>query len=435
MLPIGLSAKPSDTKPNIILFVGDDHSVWDLGCYGNKVVRTPNLDRLAKQGMRFDRAFTVTAMCAPARSMLYTGLYPHQNGCHMNHGMTRKAVKSLPHYLKPQGYRVVLAGKTHIKPKKVYPFEYMGMAGAGKVIQGEQPFCLVIASHDPHSPHKSGGYQPKEVPVPAYFPDLPAVRRGIADYYTDIDTLDQEIGNVMKLLKNSGKESNTLFVYAGDHGYGFMAKWTCYEAGLRVPFIVSWPGQIKAGSKSDAMVSFIDVLPTFLDAAGTKQPDGIDGKSFIKVLRGENHHHRKLIFGAHTNQGIILGEPYPIRSVRDERYKYIRNLNPNGRQTNLGLYKNKNKDLESALMTQWKAKAKTDAKVAHLLSRVINRPAEELYDLREDPWELHNLAAEESHQKTKTRLSKELDAWMQQQNDKGMESELSVKKHKTMLEK
>jgi len=433
MLPChSRGSEASPAKPNMILFLGDDHSAWDAGCYGNKVVRTPNLDRLASEGMRFNRAFTATAMCAPSRSMLYTGLFPHRNGCHMNHGATHAGVQSLPHFLKPLGYRVVLAGKTHIKPETVYPFEYIRQEDIDTVIPGNAPFCLVIASNEPHSPHKQGGYSTAEVPIPPYLPDTPATRLELAGYYTDIDTLDRELGRVMDLLKRSGKQDNTLFIYAGDHGNGLMAKWTCYEAGLRVPFVARWPARIRAGSITEAMVSFVDVLPTFLEAAGSKRPKDIDGKSFLGVLTGEKKEHRKLIFGTHTNQGIISGEPYPVRSVRDTRYKYLRNLNPNGRPTNVATFGTDHTEMTAGLWAEWKARAMTDADTARLLARVMNRPGEELYDLVNDPWELKNLASEPSLAKKKARLYRELDHWMRQQGDRGMVGELEVRPHESM---
>ncbi len=429
-LLVGCLAEPS--KPNIVLFVGDDHSVWDVGCYGNKVIKTPNLDLLASQGMRFDRAFTITAMCAPARSMLYTGLGPVRNGCYMNHGKTHAHIKSLPHYLKPLGYRVVLAGKTHIKPKSVYPFEYVAQREAYGVIQGDEPFCLIVASNEPHTPHTGRDYPLDDMTVPPYLPDLKSAKVGISAYYTDIDKLDREIGGVMAMLKSSGIEKNTLFVYAGDHGYGLMAKWTCYETGLRVPFIVRWPGMVKAGSSTDAMVSFVDVLPTFLEAAGAEPAKDIDGKSFIGVLSGEKKTHRDRIYGLHTNQGIIYGQDYPVRSVRDNRFKYIRNLNPDGRPTNVSTCDSKDQEKTTGLWGEWREAAKTDEKVAKLLKRVMDRPAEELYDLEADPWELNNLAKHPDHAKTKARLRRELDQWMKQQGDQGMASELKVELHKTM---
>lgn len=433
LLPLTLLFAGTATKPNFIFFLGDDHSTFDTGCYGNSVVRTPNLDRLAREGMRFDRAFTTTAMCAPARSMLYTGLYPHRNGCHMNHGTTRADVKSLAHYLTPLGYRVVLAGKTHIKPKSVYPFEYIAQQKFDGVIKGREPFCLVIASHEPHGPHKQGGYTPAQVPMPPYLVDTPLTRLSRAGYYTDIDTMDGEVGDVLDQLERSGKKNNTCFIYAGDHGAGFMAKWTCYEIGLRVPFIVRWPGQVAAGRHTEAMVSFVDVLPTLIEAAGGTPPGYIDGKSFLRVLTGQSTRHRDLIFGAHTNQGIISGQPYPVRSVRDRRYKYIRNLTPGGEPTNVATHGRAFRESTAGPWGEWKARSLHDAATRKLVARAMHRPAEELYDLERDPWELTNLAAEPSLAKLKGQLRKHLDQWMRQQGDRGTDAEKAVRPHKSMV--
>ncbi|WP_111707611.1 sulfatase family protein [Lutibacter citreus] len=427
-------AKSKTAKPNIIFFLADDQSIWDVGCYGNDVVKTPNIDRLAAEGMRFNRMFTTTAMCAPARSMLYTGLFPHRNGCYMNHGSTKQGIISLPTYLKPLGYRVVLAGKKHIHPKEIYPFEYIDQKDISKVINGREPYCLIIASNEPHSPHVKGNYNPKDIEMPAFLPDIPEMRNLLADYYADIKLVDKELGIALNLLKKSGKEQNTLFIYASDHGYGHMAKWSCYESGLRVPFIVRWPEKVKAASSSNAMLSFVDVLPTFLEAAGAEPPSNIDGISFINVLKGKTDESRSLIYGSHTNQGIISGLPYPIRSVRDFRYKYIRNLNPDGIPSNT-ITHIRDKEKEEGDWAQWKKAAKTNETAARLLKRTMHRPQDELYDLEKDPWELNNLASNSKYVNIKAELSKDLDKWMEQQGDKGMEAELKARVHKSLTDK
>lgn len=413
-------------KPNIIFFLGDDHSYFDVGYDGNAVVQTPTIDQLAREGMRFTRAYVPTAMCAPSRSTLYTGLYPHRHGCHMNHGASKPGIRSLPHYLKPLGYRVVLAGKRHIKPQSVYPFEYIPTSKIGEVIQGKTPYCLIIASDEPHGPHTLGQYKPADVPIPPYLADTPAARHGRAGYYGDIDLLEKEIAHTLQLLKKSGQEDNTLFIYAGDHGNGLMAKWTCYDAGLRVPFVARWPGHIKPGSVSNAMIGTIDIVPTCIALAGGTPPKGLDGKSLMPVLEGKTKKHHSLIFGCHTNQGIILGTPYPVRSVFDGRYQYIRNLAPAGRPHNVLTQSKK------GAWVQWQEKAKTSATAKKLARRVLHRPAEELYDVTADPWELKNLAASPKHAATKKRLSAELDQWMKAQGDDGMKAELRVKPHRTM---
>lgn len=426
------AADAKSRTPNIILFLSDDHSLFDTGCYGNDLAPTPHIDQLASEGMRYDRAFTSTAMCAPARSMLYTGLYPHRNGCHMNHGATKEGTRSIPQYLKPLGYRVVLAGKKHIRPRSVYPFEYIEQDEIAKVINGPQPFCLIIASNNPHPPHQQGGFKPEDVPIPPYGVDTPALRENLAGYYTDIQIMDHELGEALDLLRRSGREDQTVLIYTSDHGQGLMAKWSCYEAGLRVPWIVRWPGHITAGSTTKAMISFVDVLPTFIELAGGTPPKDIDGKSFLSVLIGETNQHRRLIFGTHTNQGIIHGGPYPIRSVRDARYKYIRNLLPEGRATN-GV--NAGPDLveyTNGIWGEWRALATHDKDAARLAARVMTRPMEELYDLDEDPWELTNLAGRTEYAAIKKRLSGELDQWMKQQGDAGLKAEMSVPPHSSV---
>lgn len=432
---LGYSGNAKEPKPNMVLFLADDQSVWDLGCYGNSVIRTPKMDQLASEGLRFKRAFTATAMCAPSRSMLYTGLFPHRNGCHMNHGKTLAGVKSLPQYLKPLGYRVVLAGKTHIGPRSVYPFEYISPENIDEVILGKQPYCLIIASDEPHTPHQQGKYKAEDVPVPPYIPDIPAIRKELAGYYTDIDSLDLELGQALDLVKTSGKEKDTLFIYTSDHGNSLMSKWTCYESGLRIPMIVRWPGHIQPGSETAAMIGLVDVLPTFIEIAGGKAPAEIDGQSFLDVLTGKEKEHRKWIYGTHTNQGIISGKPFPVRSVRNERYKYIRNLNPSGQSSNTVTHLDGKEVEVGGVWGEWKETAKTDAKAAELLARVMTRSAEELYDLQQDPWELKNLANDPALDAVKTDLSTELDRWMKQQGDRGMEAELAVTPHRSLERK
>ncbi len=422
-------------KPNMVLFLADDQGIDDVGCYGNNVIRTPNIDRLAEEGLRFKLAFTAAAMCSPSRSALYTGLYPHRNGCHPNHSSIRPGVKTLPQYLKPLGYRVGLAGKTHIKPREQFPFEYMGSRPEQIekfiVSSKAQPFCLVVASNEPHGPHKQGGYKPQEVPVPPYKVDTAETRKQYADYYTDIDLLDMEVGRVLGLLKRHNLEENTLFVYASDHGYGIFAKWSCYEAGLHVPFIVRWPGKVKPGTVTDAMVSFVDVLATFVEAAGGKPPRDIDGRSFLPVLLGREKKHHDFIFGAHTNRGIISGKAYPIRSVRTGTHKYIRNLNHQGMFQCVSTHGRDYTEINNGVWGSWKQKGKTDAFAAKRVKMLQYRPAEELYDLRKDPHELNNLADNSAQQKILASLRQKLDAWMKQQGDLAMEAEMAVPLHKS----
>ena len=356
---------------------------------------------LAEEGLQFKLAFTPTAMCSPSRSALYTGLYPHRNGCHPNHSSIKPGIKSLPHYLKPLGYRIALAGKTHIKPREQFPFEYMRLRPERiekfMTLAKDKPFCLVVASHEPHGPHKQGGYKPGQIPVPPYKLDTPQTRQQLANYYTDIDLLDKEVGGILGLLKKHNLEQNTLFVYASDHGYNIFAKWSCYDAGLHVPFIVRWPGKVKPGTITDAMVSFVDVLPTFIEAAGGKPPGDIDGRSFLPVLLRRKKKHHDAIFGAQC-------------------------VSTHGRNYT---------ELNDGVWGSWKEKARTDTFAAERVRMYHHRPAQELYDLTKDPYELKNIADDPAQQKLFTSLRKKLDAWMKQQGDRGMEAEMAVPLHKS----
>jgi len=424
-----------NSKPNIVLFLADDQSIDDVGCYSNNVIRTPNIDRLAKEGLKFNLAFTPTAICSPSRSALYTGLYPHRNGCHPNHSRIKPGIKTLPYYLKSMGYRVGLAGKVHVNPKEQFPFEYMGLKP--KQIENfitsvtNKPFCLIVASHEPHGPHKKGGYRPDQVLVPPNKVDTQQTRQQLANYYTDIDLLDEELGRVLDLLKKYKLEQNTLFIYTSDHGYEIFAKWSCYDAGLHVPFIVRWPGKVKSTTTTNAMISFVDVLPTFIEIAGGKPPKDIDGRSFLPVLLGRENSHHDIVFGAHTTRGIISGRAYPIRSLRTRNHKYIRNLNPEGMFQCVTTHGHDYKEIDHSMWGSWKQKAKTDSFAAKRVRLFQYRPAEELYDLIKDPYELNNLADNPEHQKLLASLRIKLDAWMKQQGDRGMEAEMAVLLHKS----
>ncbi len=404
-------------RPNMVFFISDDHDAFYTACYGNPRIRTPRIDRLARDGLRFERAFTATAMCAPSRSMLYTGLFPHRNGAHPNHSSIRAGIKTLPQYLTELGYRVALAGKTHIKPESAFPFEYLELEDVEDFLSdaGAQPFCLIVASHEPHTPHKTGGYTPEEVIVHPALVDTPETRQRLADYCTDVDNLDGEVGGVLDLLDRYGFTDSTLFIYTSDHGGPFpFAKWTCYDSGLRVPFIARWPGRIKPDTTTDAMISFVDVLPTFIEMAGGRAPEDLDGRSFLSVLRGESDRHREFIFGTHTSEGISNGGFYPIRSIRTATRKYIVNLNPGGMFTN---NITENGERFGPLWQSWIERAKTDAWAKERVDLYQHRPLEEFYALDGDPYELHNLAAAPGSFTEKAELRGRLADWMRRQRD------------------
>ena len=418
-------------KDNIVLFLSDDHGIAYSSAYGMKQIRTPNMKRLTEEGMLFSSVFTATAMCSPSRSMLYTGLYPHRNGGHRNHSVVYPEIESLPDYLSKHGYRVALAGKRHIGPADAFPFEYFSFDEVDRFLQdvGRDPFVLIIASDEPHTPHESGGYKPGEIKTPPHLVDTPETQRRIANYATDVTHLDQEVGRTLDLLEEHRLADHTLFIYTSDHGaplpYG---KWTLYEAGLHVPFIARWPGKIKAGSSTDALVSFVDVVPTFIEIAGGDVPNELDGKSFLPVLLGHQDTHREYVFGTHTNEGINNGSRYPIRSVSSERYKYIVNLAPHATFTNNitegGVYAGSSTqeywqsgENYGSLWKSWVDQALRDLFAAQRTIGYQHRPREELYDLKEDPNELNNLASEPSQVGRLVRMRNKLINWMEHQGD------------------
>ncbi|HBY58467.1 MAG TPA: hypothetical protein DEH78_01510, partial [Solibacterales bacterium] len=407
------------SRPNIILYLSDDHG-WNLaGCYGQAAIQTPNLDALAKQGMRFTSAFAGSSTCSPSRAILYTGLHSARNGLKGNHTACRPGVRSIAHYLRDQGYRVVLANKVHVGPKEVFDFEYVKATlppvpgrlrryreeGLDTTVidslladharsRREQPLCLICADNGPHVVwEKNRIYRPDAVPLPPVTIDTPMTRAAMANYFQDITTTDQRLGEVMASARKHGFEENTMFLYTSDQGPEWPhSKWTVYDSGLRVPFVVRWPKQVRANSVTDAMISFTDVTPTLVEAAGGSPAAGLDGSSFLDVLYGKRKEFRTEIYASHTGDGDM--NRFPQRCVRDLRYKYILNLHPDRKWTTHYTLVNGIPESHKDLYDTWLERARTDASAAKLIEKLERHPAEELYDTERDPWELNNLAAE-----------------------------------------
>lgn len=423
--------------PDIVIVVADDVTWSDIGCYGSPDARTPNINKLAAQGMRMTHCFTGTAMCAPTRQQLYTGLFPVRNGAYPNHSKVRAGVKSMVHHLRALGYRVALSGKTHFKPMESFPFEKIGKNRIDQFIErdAKQPHCLVYCSHNAHGPWTNGDpsrFDPSKLTLPPYYVDTPETRDLVQRYLAEIGALDDEVGLLMKQVEDAGRTDNTIFIFTSEQGACMpFAKWTCYDAGLRTATIIRWPKRIQAGSVSDALVQYVDIVPTLIEAAGGDPngidtgiegaPDGgsgFDGRSFLSVLTGQAQTHRQYVFGVQTTRGIINGSDcYPIRSVRDRRYKLILNLNHKTAFTNLVTRQS------NPYWPSWKEKARTDPHAARLVHRYQHRPAMEFYDMQNDPHEMNNLAEDPAHAERLAVFRKQLDAWMKQQGDEGVATE------------
>lgn len=425
-------------RPNIVLFVADDLGWSDTGPYGNKVVRTPNLDALAKESLRFTRAFAGSPTCVPSRAVFFTGMMPFRNGAHANHSVCKAGVRSLPHYFQELGYRVALAGKTHIRPNAVFPFEQvvrsnvpepgyekkpglrmdLGTAAVEQWIAKQtpdKPFALAVCDHSPHViwPEKAE-YDPAAVDIPPIHIDTPETRKARARYYTDVTKMDRNLGIVMACLKKHGLLDNTIFLFTSDQGPQWpFAKWSLYDDGMRVPLLVRWPRHVKPGT-TDAMVSLCDTVSTLLAAVEAKQPKGLDGTSFLPVLLGKSAKHRDEIYASHTGDGMMNRSP--CRCVRTEKYKYILNLAPQIEYTT-HMDRATDHDGGREYFPSWIEKAKSGPQAAAVLERYHHHPAEELFDLEADPRELHNLAADPAHAATVERLRARVAEWRKQQGD------------------
>jgi len=423
-------------KPNLIYIMADDCTHRDLGCYGGEAY-TPNIDRLAQEGMRFTRCFQAAPMCSPTRHNIYTGLYPVKSGAYPNHTFAKAGTQSIVHYLQPLGYRVALSGKTHISPKEIFPFEYSGkdsnpdMEAIDKLMNESKeagtPFCLFATSNEPHSPYTKGDpsrYPPEKIKLPPYYVDTPVLRELFAKYLAEITYYDGQVGDILKLLEKHGIADNTLVMVTSEQGNSFpFAKWTCYDSGLQSAMICRWPGVIKPGSVAHAMVEYVDLCPTFIDAAGGTIPGTLDGSSFMKVLTGKTDEHKKYVYGIMTTRGIISGsDHYGIRSVRSGTHKLIVNLTPE--------VEFRNACTQSAEFKSWEEKAAAgNAAAAALVKRYKHRPAVELYDIIQDPLEMSNIAGNPENVPVLQELQIQLDAWMRAQGDQGAQTEMEALEH------
>ena len=422
-----LTAKEKKNKPNIVLFISDDHGWADSGAYGDAYIRTPNIDRLAKESMRFIHAFAASPLCSPSRCVIETGLMPHRNGGHKFGAPIRTDVKTMPEYLKEMGYYTAHIGKFHHTPGNRFPYDYIHKreeqaVGFLSAYDKNKPLFLLVCTHPPHTPWiKNTTYDPSKIKLPPNFVDTPETRLDRANYYSDVTLMDSVLGDVLDAVAAKGMEDDTLFIYTSDQGANWpFAKWCVYDGGLRVPCIIRWPGKTTPGSVTDAMISLADLLPTFIQATGNVPPETIDGRSFVPVLTGIHEAHRTVVFGTHTgneNGGPGIANHCPARTIRTTSHRYILNLYP---QTTFTTHITGCKSGPHHLphWDSWVEKAKTDAKAKAVVERYRHRPKEELYDLRDDPFEMNNLADNPAQSDLLKILRRDLAEWCKSQGDK-----------------
>ena len=424
----------NSARTNVLIIIADDATYNDLSLYGRKNVNTPNIDRIAQEGVTFNNAFLGMAMCNPCRTELYTGLYPARNGSCWNHSAARPGMKSIVHYLGSLGYRVGIAGKKHIFPEEVFPFEdvpgierrcvhpnpsFNVNAVTEFISRDDKPFCLITGLTEPHAPWTLGSpehFDPEKLELPPYMADTEITRQDYAKYLAEIEVLDQKVGKILKTLEESGKAESTLVIFTSEQGAQFPGcKWTNWNTGVHTGFVVRWQGRVKPGSRTDAMIQYADVLPTLIEAAGGSPEAGnFDGSSFLSVLLGKADKHREFAYFMHNN--IPEGPPYPIRAVTDGTYHYIRNLTPEA------LYIEKHvmgKAKWHDYWLSWMFESTFNERTRTLVNRYMRRPPEQLYSVDNDPYEMTSLVDDPAHSEAKKRLSAELDRWMKDQGDPG----------------
>ena len=433
LLLVVMASSNAAQRLNVLLIIADDCTYTDLGVYGGQS-KTPNLDKLAQEGMTFLRCYQAAPMCSPTRHSLYTGIYPVKSGAYPNHTMAYPWVKSIASYMQPLGVQCYLSGKTHIGPKSVFPFEYSNRKGFGnnpdpKALTSAietstktgKPFIFIAASNEPHSPWNRGdasAYPPSTLKLPPIWVDTPETREGYSHYLAEVTYFDSQVGELIQILDESKQRDNTMVIVLSEQGNSFpFAKWTCYDAGIHSGCIIRCPGMIKAGTISNALIEYVDIVPTIMDAMDGPATTAIDGKSFLNVLQGKTSAHKKYAFALQTSRGINNGpKQFGIRSVHDGRYLYLRNLTPGITFTNAST--------QGAIWESWVAAPTSTAKT--LVHDYQHRPAEELYDCQTDPWNRTNLIDSEELSMKRDQLRQQLDQWMKSQGDKGALTELKA---------
>ncbi|MEO5803929.1 MAG: sulfatase [Verrucomicrobiota bacterium] len=440
---ISVFAAEKEFRPNILWILADDMGP-DAGCYGTPAVKTPNIDQLAREGVRFTQAFTTAPVCSPSRSALITGMYQTTIGAH-HHRSNRdaplpKGIKPITEYFRENGYftanlknissNAKPSGKTDFNFKEEKVFE----GSEWDELKSRQPFYAQINFQAPHrgkdwadARKLPNRVDPAQIKIPPYYPDHPVTRGDYANYFEAIQIADAKLGVVLKKLAEDDLDKNTIVIFLGDNGRCMVRdKQWLYDGGLHIPLIVRWPGNLKPGTVRDDLVSSIDISATSLHLAGIKFPKNMQGQIFL----GPKAQERKHIFGARDRCDETMDR---IRCVRTRDFSYIRNYHPEFPYTQRNAYKERAYPVLE-LMKQLHAEGKLTP--AQELFMAPRKPAEELYDLRNDPDEIHSLADSPTHRKVLRELRKVLDQWIEKTDDQGRfpESENMHKRSQQRME-
>lgn len=412
-----------DSRPNFILFIADDMAWDDCGPYGHPHIRTPNLNQLAKDGMRFDRAFLTCSSCSPSRSSIITGRYPHNTGAHQLHQPLPGDQVTFVEQLTAAGYYTAAAGKWHLGDATIPKFSKVvpQMDQWVKTLQERpqrKPFFLWFAFSDPHRPYQKNAidqpHQPEDAVVPPYLPDNATTRADLASYYDEITRMDAAVGDVVAELDRQGLTQQTLVLFISDNGRPFpRCKTTVYDSGVRTPWIVKWPGQVKADSVCSQLVSTVDLAPSFLTLANIKPPATCEGVSLLPLFVDRESPVREYIVAEHNWHDF----DDHARCIRDTRYKYIRNDytdipgTPPADAVGSPTFQEMIRLHRKGLLPPEQSTCFTTP-----------RPAEEFYDLEKDPHELTNQIDNPAYAAEVARLREQFQHWQTKTGDRVPES-------------
>lgn len=417
-------------RPNVLVFIADDAGM-DFGCYGNPTIKTPNIDRLANEGVRFENAYLTSPQSSPSRTSIMTGMFAHTIKTEDLHTPLNRDIKMMPSYFHEAGYYTGSMLKTHWGPEGDKQFDQM-LSGGYLPDQGDlteetyenyaefldecenNPFFLWVGFVDPHRPYNRNvcpqRNDPDGVIIPPYLVDSPNTRRDIADYYDEITRMDENIGKMLSILEEKKKLDNTIIVFLSDNGMPFpRSKGTLYDSGIQTPLIFAWKGNIKPGTVHDnGLISSVDLAPTLLSLAGIHTPQNLYGKSFHELIFDHTKRGRNYIFAERNWHDT---DEY-IRCIRSEKYKLIYNAYyalPHGTPA----------DISSSLSWYELKKQQKKGLLTNEQRQIFTAPRSmvELYDLENDPHELNNIADIQEHITEGKELARLLAKWQKETDD------------------
>jgi N-sulfoglucosamine sulfohydrolase len=430
----------TDHRPNILLLLADDWSFPHAGSYSDRLVKTPNFDRIAREGALFTNAFCVAPSCTASRAAILTGQAVHrlEDGGNL-WGTLPQKFTVYSDVLEAEGYFVGFSGKgwgpgnyqAGGRARNPAGTEFASFTEFYEKTPKGKPFCFWFGNTDPHRPYEKGiglkaGMRLDDVVVPPYWPDTPEVRADLLDYYWLVERFDRDIGEILKRLEDDGQLDRTFVVVTSDNGLPFpRAKANLYDAGTRMPLAVRWPAKVRRGMTIDDFVSHADFAPTFLEAAGIKPSTmpAMTGRSLLPLLNGKKQSGREKVFvererHANVRQGDLS---YPSRAIRTKDYLYIRNLRPErwpAGDPEMYFAVGSFGDIDNSPSKQFLLQHRGETGVAKFFSLACDRrPAEELYDLRKDPAQTSNVAERAGYAAARMRLRAALDKWMRETGD------------------